>query len=86
MFDALLRMQLGPIVERLAEPILLGETCVTVTASVGIALYQPEWPDTLDLAMALLRRADTAMYAAKRSGKNAWRFAEPMDSEQAPVQ
>ncbi|MFZ1640312.1 MAG: diguanylate cyclase [Candidatus Contendobacter sp.] len=65
------------IVERLAEPVPLGEASATVTASVGIALYRPEWPDTLDLAMTLLRQADAAMYAAKHAGKNAWRFAEP---------
>ena len=64
------------IVERLAEPVPLGEVSATVTASVGIALYRPEWPDTLDLAMTLLRQADAAMYAAKRSGKNQWRFAD----------
>lgn len=67
------------IVERLAQPIPLGEANTTVTASVGIALYQPQWPDTLDLAMKLLRQADAAMYAAKRAGKNAWRFAEATD-------
>lgn len=67
------------IVERLAEPVLLGETSVTVTASVGIALYRPEWPDSLDQAMKLLRQADAAMYAAKRAGKNRWRFAESPD-------
>ena len=64
------------IVERLAEPVPLGEASATVTASVGIALYRPQQPDTLDLAMKLLRQADAAMYAAKRSGKNAWRFAD----------
>ena len=67
------------IVERLAEPAPLGETSVTVTTSVGIALYRPEWPDSLDQAMKLLRQADAAMYAAKRAGKNRWRFAESPD-------
>ena len=73
------------IVERLAEPVPLGEASATVTASVGIALYRPQWPDTLDLAMTLLRLADIAMYAAKRSGKNAWRFADATDLEQKPA-
>ncbi len=68
------------IVERLAEPVPLGEASATVTASVGIALYQPQWPDTLDLAMKLLRQADAAMYAAKRDGKNGWRFADSANS------
>ena len=52
-----------------------------VTASVGIAVYRPESPDSLELAMTLLRQADAAMYAAKRAGKNAWRFAEAVDSD-----
>lgn len=69
------------IIERLAEPVPLGEARGTVTASVGIAVYRPEFPDTLELAMALLRQADAAMYAAKRAGKNAWRFAEAVDSD-----
>ncbi len=66
------------IVERLAEPVPLGKVSAAITASVGIALYRPEWPDTLDLAMTLLRQADAAMYAAKNAGKNAWRFAEQL--------
>jgi diguanylate cyclase (GGDEF)-like protein len=66
------------MVERLAEPVPLGEASATVTASVGIALYRPEWPDTLDLAMTLLQQADAAMYAAKNAGKNAWRVAEQL--------
>lgn len=64
------------MIECLAEPVPLGEASGTVTASVGIALYRPESPDSLELAMTLLRQADAAMYAAKRAGKNAWRLAE----------
>ena len=69
------------IIECLAEPVPLGEAIGTVTASVGIALYRPESPDSLELTMTLLRQADAAMYAAKRAGKNAWRFAETADSD-----
>ena len=69
------------IVECLAEPVSLGEASSSVTASVGIALYRPELPDSLELAMTLLRQADTAMYAAKRAGKNAWRFAETVNPD-----
>ncbi len=64
------------LIARLAEPVSLSEMTATVTASVGIALYRPEWPANLDMGMALLRRADAAMYEAKRAGKNDWRFAE----------
>ncbi len=71
------------LVAHLAEPVLLGEITAHVTASVGIALYRPEWPANLEMGMALLRQADAAMYEAKRAGKNDWRFAEPQELEAA---
>ena len=43
---------------------------VTVTASIGISIF----PDDAADASALLKHADTAMYAAKQAGKNSWRF------------
>lgn len=63
------------LVASLASPVDLGEVTVTVTASVGIALYHPEWPASMEVGMTLLRHADAAMYQAKRAGKNAWRVA-----------
>lgn len=42
------------------------------SASIGIAMY-PEHGDTID---EILKNADNAMYAAKKSGKNCWRFFE----------
>ena len=67
------------IVTRLAEPIMLNSTSVTITASIGIAVYRPELSANLEMAMSLLRQADSAMYAAKRAGKNSWRIAEQLD-------
>ncbi len=41
-----------------------------LSASIGIALY----PDDADTPSDLIKRSDTAMYAAKRSGKNRYQF------------
>jgi diguanylate cyclase (GGDEF)-like protein/PAS domain S-box-containing protein len=42
----------------------------TVTASIGISVF----PDDAMDAGALMKHADTAMYAAKQAGKNTYRF------------
>lgn len=61
------------VIARLAEPVMLDDGgTVRIGASVGVALTG-ENHDTLD---ALLGRADTALYAAKREGKNRWRLAD----------
>lgn len=51
-------------------PVLVGQESLTVSASIGIALG----PGDADTAEALLAAADAAMYAAKRDGKNAFRY------------
>ncbi|TSE27647.1 putative signaling protein [Tepidimonas thermarum] len=61
------------IARTLDEPITLHGTQVRVGASLGVAVF-PHDGDTVD---ALLRQADTAMYAAKAAGRNQWRFFEP---------
>ncbi|WP_051296612.1 EAL domain-containing protein [Anaeroarcus burkinensis] len=43
------------------------------SASIGIALY----PENGDTREEILKNADNAMYAAKKTGKNCWRFYEP---------
>lgn len=55
------------LLERLKEPYLLRSATVTVGASIGIALHRPADPADVD---AWLARADQAMYAVKRTGKN----------------
>ena len=47
------------------------EQPVDVTLSMGIAVY----PDHGTTASTLLRRADEALYAAKRGGRDTWRLA-----------
>ena len=55
------------VLARLAPPFRLGEHKVSVAASVGISLY-PDDGDSFDL---LFRKADTAVFEAKRRGRNA---------------
>lgn len=50
-----------------------------LSASIGIAKY-PQDGGTGD---EILKNADTAMYVAKRSGKNCWRFFDPVIQEEA---
>lgn len=46
--------------------------CFHTSASVGIAVY----PADGDTSEEIFKNADNAMYAAKKSGKNCWRFYE----------
>jgi diguanylate cyclase (GGDEF)-like protein len=50
-----------------------GEQPIDVTLSLGIAVF----PDHGTSSTALLRRADEALYAAKRGGRDGWRMAAP---------
>ena len=59
------------LLEGLATPIVLRDRDLTPTASIGIAIAAGED------AEALLRNADTAMYAAKRQGKGGYALFEP---------
>lgn len=54
------------IIARLADPYLLGNLRLEVTASIGVAIYPS---DNADPDM-LLRHADNAMYQAKQDGRN----------------
>jgi diguanylate cyclase (GGDEF)-like protein/PAS domain S-box-containing protein len=66
------------IVAALAEPLRLEGHRLTIAASIGIAVYPDDGTD----AATLLRNADAAMYEAKQSGRNGFRFsyrpAEPV--------
>jgi diguanylate cyclase len=54
------------LVETFRAPILIGETPVAVTCSVGVAIY----PDADMSPGNLLAKADLALYIAKSKGKN----------------
>lgn len=67
-----------PLLTRLlsaaAEPLLLGELVLQVSASLGISFYPQT--DEVD-ADQLLRQADQAMYQAKLAGKNRYYIFDP---------
>jgi len=50
-----------------------------MSASIGVVVY----PDDGDLAEDILKKADSAMYAAKKAGRNCWRFYEPILHQEA---
>ncbi len=56
---------------RIARPIRLDDATVSISASIGIAVY----PDDGSTAEDLMRNADRAMYRVKDSGKNDFGFA-----------
>jgi diguanylate cyclase (GGDEF)-like protein len=58
------------IVESLAQPFEVDDRSITSGASIGVALF-PQDADTGDL---LIRRADIAMYEAKKLGRSMYRF------------
>ncbi|MCL4104404.1 UNVERIFIED_CONTAM: hypothetical protein GTU68_047366 [Idotea baltica] len=63
-------MAVSRLLRSISIPYCVQEQELTVTGSVGIALY-PQDGDDLD---ELMRRADSAMYAAKNSGKNKYSY------------
>lgn len=64
------------ILESLSEPLHLADHEVIVTTSIGISVFPQDGQDT----ETLLKRADMAMYFAKRTGRNAFQyFSEAMN-------
>jgi diguanylate cyclase (GGDEF)-like protein/PAS domain S-box-containing protein len=62
------RMLAGKLVETLRQPIELEGRSLEVTASIGVTLCVPGEGDDA----AVLRRADAALYEAKRRGRNGY--------------
>jgi len=56
------------MLDSIAEPILIGDLNLGVSASIGITLYPLDDND----ADTLLRHADQAMYEAKQAGRATW--------------
>ena len=58
------------IIDSFSKPFLLNHHTIYMTTSIGIALY----PDDSDTVEELLQNADVAMYHAKKSGRNNYKF------------
>jgi len=81
--------QISSVAQRLlatiGAPCWIDDNCVEITASIGIAIF----PDSAESITDLLKCADSAMYEAKRAGKNAFHMqlggeAPPRLSSQPP--
>jgi diguanylate cyclase (GGDEF)-like protein len=70
------------MLEAIAEPVHLQHHEISVSASIGIALYPRD--DTV--GERLLKSADTAMYRAKELGRNRYAFFAPEMNERVESQ
>ena len=60
------------VIEAVGRPFIIGGSEISLTCSVGIAVYPADGRD----GNTLLSRADTAMYRAKKSGGGRYLFSE----------
>ncbi len=60
------------IINVICQEPLTSEADINISASAGVAIY----PEDGDTDEDILKNADNALYAAKRSGKNCWCFYE----------
>lgn len=58
------------LLQRCAEPFVLGGSSLSMSASIGVALF----PDDGTTFEELAKNADTAMYVAKQAGRNRFQF------------
>lgn len=64
------------VIETLAKPIEIGEYSLHITPSIGISIFPDDFDDGND-SETVLQHADTAMYRAKKQGRNCYEFFNP---------
>ena len=69
------------IIEGLSERVTIAAQALRITTSIGIATYPQDGAD----AGTLIHNADSAMYDAKRSGKNGYRICGSQYAPLVPV-
>ncbi len=69
------------VLNKFTDKLELSESRILVSPSIGIVMY----PENGDSADKLLRNADTAMYYAKKKGKNTFQFYTRQMNEQAKL-
>ncbi len=67
------------LLESIQQPIIVDDTTLGITASIGVALY----PEDEQEAEILLHHADQAMHLAKQSGKNRYHLFDPASDRRA---
>ncbi len=70
------------IISTLGQPVTLAGQRLDVTISIGIAIAPP---GVRQDAAGLLARADAAMYAAKKAGRNCFRFGDEPGRQAPPL-
>jgi two-component system, cell cycle response regulator len=63
------------VIEAVSQPYGIEGHTVRITISAGVAIYPAHGED----ADTLMKRADLALYDAKRAGKNVYRISERID-------
>lgn len=69
------------IIESLAEPFMIAGKTLSITTSIGVATYPQDGEDV----NTLIHSADSAMYEAKRNGKNGYRICYNKHAPFVPV-
>lgn len=72
---------LSRLLDAASTPVVLGETSLQVSASIGVSFYPQDKEINAD---QLLRQADRAMYQAKLAGKNQYRIFDENNDEANP--